>query len=78
LLAALSFHVMPRAQVRATPGVLGALAGVVHSRQGARDYYEHQRRHNEGYGGFHLCGLALFSTYPNPAREANQFPMNAQ
>ena len=40
--------------------MLSALAGVVHSRQRTPDRYEHERRYNDGYGGLHHCGLALF------------------
>ena len=48
-LAALGLHVMPCAEVRAAPRVLGALAGVVHSCKGAPHRYEHQRCHDDGY-----------------------------
>ena len=64
---------MPRAEVRATPGVLGALAGVVHSCQGAPDCYEHQRRHNDGYGSLHLCGLAAVNGARPGAQNKSRF-----
>ena len=48
-LAALGLHVMPCAEVRAAPRVLGALAGVVHSCKGAPTATNTSSCHDDGY-----------------------------
>jgi hypothetical protein len=48
--------VVPYVGGRSAPGVLPALAGVVHDRQSAADY-EYRHSENDQYGGFH-CDLA--------------------
>ena len=63
---------------RGAPGVLRALAGVVHGRQSAD--YEHRHGEDNQYGGFH-CDLATAG--PNTYRHdfsgfQNEPKMNAQ
>jgi hypothetical protein len=70
------FKVVPYGGGRSAPGVLPALAGVVHDRQSAADY-EYRHSEDDQYGGFH-CDLAIAGPKAYRTPDFRSLKMNPQ